>query len=103
MPYRELILFSISDIWVEGHRREANRAEGTPGRDRSWRECFICGRAIDPADQELWVHLSERGNLFPTSVNEQEAFEHVEGDQGWFPVGNECGKKIRDGYVLRRR
>jgi hypothetical protein len=102
MPYRELILFSISDIWVEGHHRTANREEDVPGRNRSWRECFVCARPINPEDNELWVHLSERGNLFPTNVSEQEAFDHAEGDQGWFSIGDECSTKIPNGYVLQR-
>lgn len=53
--------------------------------------CFLCGKATDGS---RFVHLVTSGHLVP--IAEDVADNE---DQGWFPVGPECAKKLPAGYV----
>lgn len=53
--------------------------------------CFLCGKATDGS---RLVHLATFGALVPIS---ETLPEHE--DQGFFPIGPECAKKLPADYV----
>ncbi len=53
--------------------------------------CFRCGR---PTDGTREVHLAVSGALVPV-----DAAVPASEDQGWFPIGPECAKKLSAGLV----
>lgn len=50
--------------------------------------CFICGKRIKNADNAKQVHYLNNGNLVSYSGDD------IEGSQGFFPIGNDCAKKL---------
>ncbi len=53
--------------------------------------CFLCGRETDGSRS---VHLAVAGEIVPL-VEDLDASD----DQGWFPIGPECAKKLPAGFV----
>lgn len=49
--------------------------------------CFICGKPIKDLDKSKFVQFLNTGNIVSTH-------EDHENSQGFFPVGNECAKKL---------
>jgi len=87
----------------ESKRREANRRLPVPPEwlaewralpeGEGWRggaECLICGRLIRDARAATHVHLLTTGEL--ADKNEESIPE--EEDQGFFPVGPECARRL---------
>lgn len=48
--------------------------------------CLICGKEIKTKSHK-WVQLLTNGNIISTD-------QPIENSQGFFPVGNECAKKL---------
>ena len=88
-----------NDVWdtVPYEQKEANRSRRNE-KNASYDECICCGRALNPSAKLFWVHWSFSGNLYPVNISDEAANEHPEGDQGWFPVGADCAKKIPAEY-----
>ena len=55
--------------------------------------CFLCGRAVD-GDNRKHIHLLTDG-CFVDSAD-----DFGDKDQGFFPVGPECGKKIPKNFLF---
>lgn len=70
--------------------RERNEKRTCKGGEEP---CILCGRKTD---SELFVHLSTSYRLISVGQEVDEA-----SDQGWFPVGPECAKKLPAEYVSR--
>ncbi len=49
--------------------------------------CFLCGKRIKDTSKTKWVHYTTKGTIISTN-------EDVEDSQGFFPVGNDCAKKL---------
>jgi len=58
-------------------------------------QCWLCGRGLTAraAERGWWVHMTVDLTIAPVDLPEQDWPAGVE-SQGWFPVGNECAKKI---------
>ena len=67
---------------------EKNERRGAKGGRET---CFICGKALKQQDaQPHYVHLLTDGDITTdTNLNRKDS-------QGLFPVGSECGKKIKE-------
>ncbi len=72
---------------VEGLIREDRRNKGDF-------PCFACGRATDGTRQ---VHLLTSGFIVAAGSAVDPAR-----DQGWFPIGPECARKVPSGFVVIR-
>jgi hypothetical protein len=53
--------------------------------------CLLCGKATN--GRRWWVHLHTSGSLIPADADVDPA-----SDQGWFPVGTECARKVPRAY-----
>jgi len=86
-------------VWdlVPYEQKEINRGRKS-SKSHDWNECICCGRALNPSAKLFWVHWSFSGNLYPVNISDEVAYAHPEGDQGWFPVGADCAKKIPAEY-----
>jgi hypothetical protein len=56
--------------------------------------CFLCGKRVN-VDKAKYVHLLCDGRL----VDSKDDFES-NNDQGFFPVGPECSKKIPTNFLF---
>jgi hypothetical protein len=50
--------------------------------------CCICGKKLKEGASVKYVHLLENGNIVSYDGSD------IVGSQGFFPVGNECAKKL---------
>ena len=50
--------------------------------------CCICGKPIKEGKETKMVHLLTNGNIISWDGDD------IEGDQGFFPVGKECEKRL---------
>ena len=50
--------------------------------------CVICGKKLKENQKYKHIQLLENGNIISSS-------EDFENSQGFFPVGNECVKKLK--------
>lgn len=50
--------------------------------------CFICGKRIKNFQKAKQVHYLNTGEIVSHSGDD------IEGSQGFFPVGNDCAKKL---------
>jgi hypothetical protein len=68
--------------------------------------CFLCGRPLTKRAvvNGLWVHLLTDGTLAPV-VGAYVTREMYEAplDQGWFPVGSECAKRVPETHARHLR
>lgn len=94
-------MFDLDFIWPEFERVEKNRLIRPKGWTASWDECHVCGRPLNPERISFLVHMSTGNTLYPKSITDAEAEAYPEGDQGWFPVGPECAKKIPAAYKAK--
>lgn len=49
--------------------------------------CFICGRPLKEGQQRKWVQYLTSGHIVSTD-------QELDNSQGFFPVGNDCAKKL---------
>lgn len=64
-------------------------------REGEWPEtCLLCGHRLKP-NTTLWLHLKTDGNLVPMNIAKLPESE----DQGFFPVGADCAKKVHENFV----
>ncbi len=83
---------TISDAqWERNGRMKSNHRD-----DR----CMSCNRPMGDGPSAM-IHWHNDGSLFAVNnyIYDLEAREQLDGDQGWFPVGPECAKKIPSAYV----
>ena len=59
--------------------------------------CAVCGRPVKTA-APIYIHMSERGNVYLASVSCEAAEELPEGSMYLHPVGPECARKIPPRY-----
>lgn len=54
-------------------------------------QCFLCGRGLTQSavDRGYFIHLATDGRILDTRD-----IVGVALDQGWFPVGSECAKRL---------
>ena len=64
------------------------------GRDNDG--CYLCGRRL--GKHPKMIHHDVYGNLIKDGVDE---LEDPSKDQGCFPVGSECAKKIPNEYLSK--
>lgn len=50
--------------------------------------CFICGKRIKNMEKAKFVHYLTNGNIVSHGGDD------IENSQGFFPVGNDCAKKL---------
>ncbi len=83
----------IDTIGLPFVERERNRARG--GFDET---CLLCGRGMSAqrAERGYWVHLDTANHIVP--VDEELPERH---DMGWFPIGNDCAKRVPAQYRSR--
>ena len=88
---------SIDNIQADPETRDLNEARFSS--ERHYDVCFTCGRGLtEKAVTKGWmVHLATDGTLWASSV--EDCPEDL--DQGWFPVGSECAKRIPLAYRQR--
>lgn len=57
-------------------------------------ECYVCGRGLTEAAvaRGWYVHMTTAGTIAPVDLPEDALPERD--DQGWFPVGSECARRI---------
>lgn len=60
--------------------------------------CAVCGKPVRDL-VKFQVHLSNQGNVYPTSIDVDVANNLPEGTMYFFPVGPDCAKKIPSGYL----
>lgn len=85
----------VDDYRLDWAARDANGARWNP--EKHVDECFLCGRGITAKGQGRNVHMLTDGTFAPVDMAEEEIPESL--DQGWFPVGPECAKRLPKGYV----
>ena len=56
--------------------------------------CVICGKRIKNMDKIKYVHYLTNGNIINTN-------DEPENTQGFFPVGNDCAKKIDKSFLFK--
>jgi len=74
------------------YTRPPGYVEGSPDK------CFLCGRTLlrkTGIASILDIHLSTGGGLIPV-----DQADGSDDDQGWFPIGTECAKKLPAAYVM---
>jgi len=58
--------------------------------------CFCCGKEIKEKNgKPSFVHLLTNGNLVSTD-------QEFDNDQGFFPIGNECKKRLPNNFIFTR-
>lgn len=91
---RTVKLFDLSSIQPDQKVLEANqdrvRGDAEP--------CAVCGKAVRDVFK-FQVHLSERGYVYPTSIDVAVAATMPEGTMYYSAVGPDCAKKIPAGYL----
>ena len=78
MSIQRIIEIPISELQTED-------AQNNWGDYKS-NQCCLCGKKV--GNNPKWVHYLENGNIVSHSGDD------IEGSQGFFPVGNECAKKL---------
>ena len=64
-------------------------------------ECLFCGRPVDES-KATWVHLTD-GKLACRAEGVEVTDEMmIRGDQGFWPVGPECAKKVSAAFRFKR-
>jgi hypothetical protein len=95
---RAVKFFDLASVQPAQAVIEANQA-----RLRGDQEpCAVCGRAVRNVFA-LQIHLSERGNVYPISIDTDEARHLPEGTMYFYPVGPDCAKKIPAGYLHKEQ
>lgn len=79
---QRFIEIPLDEIRSEDYEKNINRFG-----DHS-NTCFICGKRIKNIDKAKMVHYLNTGNIVSHEGND------VENSQGFFPVGNDCAKKL---------
>jgi hypothetical protein len=54
--------------------------------------CFLCGKKINKVEQV--VHYLTNGNLISTD-------QDIDNSQGFFPIGNECKKRLPNNFYFK--
>lgn len=89
-----LPLFDLSSIQPATEVVQANQS-----RVRGDQEpCVVCGKPVRNLEK-YQVHMSEQGNLYPTSVDVDVARRLPQGTMYFFPVGPDCAKKVPVAYL----
>lgn len=88
LPINSICMDDVSvahATYVDNQRRSRN------SRTIFTQECVVCGRGITEAGEARawWVHMHTDWFIMPNGSTTDESH-----DQGWFPVGTECAKKI---------
>lgn len=78
----------IDTVRAADATRDANSDHQT---DKHVNECFLCERGLTESGEARawWIHMATDATLVPLDAELPEAE-----DQGWFPVGPECAKKV---------
>ena len=89
-----------SDLQAPDERIRDNRARWTMA---TYEECFLCGRGLTEAsvNKGWWINLGTDGTLLPEGYFESADYDATL-DQGAFPVGSECAKKIHRPFKFKR-
>lgn len=90
-------LNGIESQWLEVQRKNlfvAPKDAATREARLHWGHCYICNRHVNTDDGANYVHIADN-LVVPTNVEVSDS----DGSQGWFPVGNDCIKKLPDGYA----
>jgi len=56
--------------------------------------CLICGMRIKDLNKSKFVHLLTNGNIVSYGSDD------IEGSQGFFPIGNDCAKKLTISFTF---
>lgn len=75
----------------ELRRLKDNPREADPDKHHS-EPCLLCGSPLTVAAAEngAWVNLAITGRLVPVGY----AFPAPSDDQGWFPIGADCARRV---------
>lgn len=86
---------SLAGLLADTETLERNQARLTDGHAA---ECLLCGRGLTQAAAvKAWmVHLHVDGLLVRS-----DAALADDDDQGWFPVGSECAKRVPPSHRTR--
>jgi hypothetical protein len=87
-------MFDLAKIQPSEAVRDRNEAR-VSGDDEP---CTVCRKPVNHATAKH-VHMSERGNLYPNTIDTDTAASMPEGTMFFFPVGPECAKKIPKAYL----
>lgn len=90
--------FPLDTVQADVDTREKNARRASSAGDVA-DVCFTCGRPLTAKalDNAQWVHLSTRGELIAVDATDYGSAD----DQGWFPLGSECAKKVPAGFKRR--
>lgn len=96
MAETETVEVVLAEIQADHATRVANGARLREGYENP---CHICGKPMADAklDQAWWVHMTTAGLLVEVALDEAD----VPDTQGWFPVGNDCARKVPATHRLR--
>lgn len=76
---QRIIEIPLGDIQTE---------KGQEMSSRGVNPCLLCGKEIKAGSKHKYVHLLTNGNIVSWDGDD------IENSQGFFPVGNECAKKL---------
>lgn len=92
----------VSDYQADDATREANRQRSFRQADVA-DECFLCSRPLteNAVANGKMVHLLTDGTFAPADVAFGPWDDDADLDQGWFPIGSECAKRLPKGYAQK--